>query len=450
MRIVIVGGGVVGYALAEHLARDDHHLSMVEMDSQLCQTISEKLDIQILNGSGSSPSVLIEAGLNEADMVLAVTPNDEVNMLVCAIAAQYGVGRRIARLRNQEFAEENSAVDLDKIGITSVIHPEKVLVDHILQFVETPHALESANFEGGRILLRGYRVHEDMEVAGLTPAEIRLRIAPDVVLFPAIVRRGKGMIPEGDTRIERGDLLFSLFPRESLPRFLKLVGVESKPNRKIIITGDSYATIELARALDTTDHKVILVDPDPEHAVRAAELLDSVDVIEGDTTQNDLLREINVDSASFFIATSKGADYNMLSALLAKAEGAHEVITTTTEWQHDRLFQSIGIDHVLNPRLTTAREILEIISSGHIGAAVKLARAEIDAVRFNVEPNSPITRGPLKDIARKLKGSVVGLVVRENSMILPDGETVIEEGDRVIMIVQDKRRSAISKLFRGR
>ncbi|MCK4607469.1 MAG: NAD-binding protein, partial [candidate division Zixibacteria bacterium] len=160
MRIVIVGGGVVGQSLAEHLIKEKHKLSMVEMDAGLCQSMTEKLDLQLLNGSGSSPSVLMEAGLADADLVLAVTPNDEVNMIVCAIAAQYNVGQRIARLRSREFAEENSVVDLSRIGVTSVIHPEKVLVDHILQFVETPHAVESANFEDGRILLRGYRVRE--------------------------------------------------------------------------------------------------------------------------------------------------------------------------------------------------------------------------------------------------------------------------------------------------
>ncbi|MDH4035601.1 MAG: FAD-dependent oxidoreductase, partial [candidate division Zixibacteria bacterium] len=157
MRIVIVGGGVVGYSLAEHLLKEKHQLSMVESDPELCGQISSKLDIQLLNGSGSSPSALLQAGLDGADMVLAVTPNDEVNMVVCAFAAQYKVGRRIARLRNREFSEEQSAIDLEKIGVTSVIHPENVLVDHIMQFVETPHAVESANFESGKILMRGYR-----------------------------------------------------------------------------------------------------------------------------------------------------------------------------------------------------------------------------------------------------------------------------------------------------
>lgn len=450
MRIVIVGGGVVGYSLAEHLLKDKHHLSLVEVDPHLCQKITEKLDLQIVCGSGSSPSVLLAAGLPEADMVLAVTPNDEVNMMVCAVAAQSDVSRRIARLRNPEFASENAAVDIGKIGITHVIHPEEVLVDHILQFVETPHALESANFEKGRILMRGYRVHSGMPIAGRTTAEIRAEMDSDLVLFAAIVRNGKGMIPSGETKVETGDILYSLLPRQSLEAFCKLVAVETKRSRKIIITGDSYSTIQLARALDKTDHKVTLVDPVGEHANKAAEELDRVQVIQGDCTEEGLLREINVEAASFFIAASDEADYNMLSALLAKAEGAHEAISITTEWQHERLFHSIGIDHVLNPRITAARAILEIIASGHIGAAVRLSDVDIEAVRFDAEPGAPIVGQPLTRIGKKLKGAIVGMVIRDDKMIIPTGDTTIATGDHVIMIIRLKQHAAISRLFKGR
>ncbi len=450
MRILIVGGGVVGYSLAEHLLKEKHKLSLIEVDPELCSRISSKLDLQIINGSGSSPTVLMEAGLGEADMVLAVTPNDEVNMVVCAFAAQHKVSRRIARLRSRDLARERSSVDLEKIGITSVIHPEKVLADHILQFVETPHAIESANFESGRILMRGYRINESMELAGKTPREIREEIAPHHVLFAAVVRDGTGIIPDGDERIQSGDLVYSLFPRDSLQRFLELVGVQSRPSQKIIITGDSYSTVQLAEALDKTDHKVVFVDPDIEHAEESAALFNKVEVIHGDCTEHDVLRDINVDTASFFIACSDAADYNMLSALLAKSEGAHEVVAITTESHHDKLFHSIGIDHVLNPRLTTAREILEIISRGHIGAVVQLSDVDIEAVRFNVEAHSYVAGRPIKKMSGKLKkGSIVGIVIREDRMVLPGGETVIEAGDHVIMITHHKNLRAISKLFQA-
>jgi len=451
MRIIIIGGGVVGFALAEHLLRDNHQLTMIERDEALVQSITAKLDIQIFHGSGSSPDLLKEAGITGADMVLAVTPNDEVNMVVCALAAQHDVPQRIARLRGEEFLREDSLVNLSALGITSIIHPEKVLANQILQYVETPHAVESANFEDGRVLLRGYRIRENMELAGKTPQEIRQQTAPDIVLFAAIERNGIGMIPTGNTRIEPGDIVYSLFPRNSLGAFLKLIGMEPKKSRKIIMTGDSYATYAMAQALDQTDHKVTFVDPNLKHAEKIAGRFAGLEVIHGDCTDVDTLHELNIQAASFFIAVSDASDYNILSSLLAKVEGAHEVIATTTDARHDKLYKSIGIDHIINPRLTSARAILDIISRGHIGAAVRLSDIDIEAVRFTVAPESDIAGLKIKQVGRKLKkGSIIGVIVRNNQMILPDGETTVEKDDHVIVITHHKNVPALSRLFKPR
>ncbi len=451
MHIVIVGGGVVGSSLAEQLLRDGHSVSLVEANPKLCEELSEKHDLQIFNGSGASPRLLQKAGIQEADLVVAVTPNDELNMLVCAIAAQHNVTQRIARLRGRQFRKNNPLFDIEKIGVTDVIHPEKVMVDYILQFLDTPHAVESATFEEGRVLLRGYRIRDNMPLAGKTTSEIRAEIAPDVVLFPALVRNRQGMIPDGNTRIEGGDIVYSLFPRESLDCFLGLIGQERKKNRKIIVTGDSYALMELARVLSDSDDKVTIVDPDIEHAQKLAGMFDGLEVIHGDCTDVDILRELNVDKAAFFISVSNEADYNMLSVLLAKAEGAREVVALSPETRHDRLFKSIGIDHVVNPRLTAAREILEYITRGHIGAVVELSDIDIEAVRFVVEPGSEIDGAQIKKIAGKLKrGSIIGLIVRENRIILPDGETSIQAGDHLIVVTHHKNLSTVARLFRPR
>ncbi len=451
MRIVIVGGGVVGSSLAEHLLADGHNLAMVERDPKLCQTLSEKHDMQILTGSGSSPRMLKEAGLEDSDLVIAVTPNDELNMVVCLIAQQHNVPQRIARLRSREYRKKNPFFDIEEAGVTDVIHPEKVMVDHIRQFITTPHAVESADFEDGQVLLRGYRIRANMKLCGKTPREIREEADAPVVLFSAIIRSDKGMIPDGNTTIEAGDILYTLFPRESLEGFLKLVGQEKKKSRKIIITGDSYALMEMSRAMQDSENKVVVVNRHLEQANKIAGMFDNIEVIHGDCTDADLLRDLNMDTASFFISVSNESDYNMLSALLAKAEGAHEVIATSPDTQHDRLFRSIGLDHVINPRLTAAREILEKISVGQLGAAVQLSNIDIEVVRFDVEENSDIAGLKIRSIAKKLKkGSIVGVIVREDRMILPDGETVVEAGDHLIVITHTKNIETVAKLFKPR
>lgn len=448
MRIIIIGGGIVGYSLADQLLKDNHKITLIELDGDICQEISEKLDLKIVNGSGTSPSALKQAGIKDADMVLAVTPNNDVNILSCALASKYAVSHRIARVRGSEFTNQESIDDLKKIGITNVIHPERALVNRVMQFIDTPGAVDSANFEGGRILMRGYKVTEEMYVVNKTPKEIREEIHPDIILFSAIVRDGQGMIPDGNTTIKAGDILYSLFPRESLSSFLKIIGREEE-NMKIIMTGSSYSSIELAVALDKTSHSVTYVNNDIAHAEKAAALLNNVVVLHGDCTQIEMLKEINVESADFFLGISDEADYNMLSVLLAKAEGVKEAIASTTETIHDRLFKSIGIDHVINPRLTIAREILEIVSKGHIGAKVKLTDVDIEAIRFNVEQKSSVVGKKVKEISEKLKkGSIIGIIVRDDTIILPDGDTIIKSGDHVIVISHRANIQYLTKLFK--
>lgn len=450
MRIIIVGGGIVGASLAEYLLKDGHNLSLIELDDKLSRTVGEKLDLQVITGSGSSPGVLRTAGIDGADLMLAVTPNNEVNLVACSIAAQYNVPTRIARLRGSEFSEQSgsNSIDLEKLGVTSVIHPEKVLVDHIMQYVETPNAVESANFEDGKILMRGYRITDKMPFANKTTQQIRKETSVQM-LFAAIVRRSKGIIPDGETVIEPGDILYTLFPREALESFLEFVNIDKNDKRKIIITGDSYSTVELGLALDKTGHDVTLVDPNLEHAKQIAGLFDKIETIHGDCTQDDLLKELHVDKAAYFIAVSDEADYNMLSSLLAKVEGANEVISMTSEWQHDKLFHSIGIDHVINPRLTTAREILEIISRGQIGAVVKLSDVDIEAARFVVEPNSKIAGMKVRDVGVKIKrGSIIGVIIRDGRMMLPDGDTIIEANDHIIIITRHDNLDTITKFFK--
>jgi len=451
MKIIIVGGGIVGSSLAEHLEKGHHDISLIEIDSRTCQNIGERLDILIICGSGSSPRLLEQAGIRNADMIIAVSPNDELNILVCAIAQQYGVATRIARIRSNEFRSEDATINIGKLGVTLIIDPESVVVDSITQFVETPGATDAVNFQNGNVLMRGYTVSEEMPIVNRTLKDIRQHNRDNPMLFIAAIRGGKATIPDGDYEIKAGDDIFGIFPRTSLDTYLGLFNRTRKDVDNIIISGDSRTAIILADTLSKFVPHVVLVDPDADHARHAADVLNNVEIIHGECTDSSILSEVYVRNAKFFIGVANETDYNIMSALLARAEGAREVIAVSSETQHDRLFTSIGIDHVIHPRLAIAREILEAINRAQIGRLVKIRDVDIEAIRITAAEQSPITGRPLQHVRSKIqKGSIIGTVLRGEDMIIPDGNTVIEPGDQMIIITYSRNVSRVKKLFKSR
>lgn len=448
MRIVIVGAGVVGYSLVEQLSYEQHDISLVEQDSSICKAISEKMDLLVVQGTGSSPEVLKQAGIDSAGMVIAVTPEDEVNIVVCGVAEQYGVKKRIARIRNQEYSDPNSGIDVARLGVTQVIQPERVVVDAILQFIESPMALDAANFQNSNILLRGYKVLPDMPMAGKSLKEISAMAAPSLLLVVTIVRKGRAIIPTGNLVIEPGDQVFALFPRESLDAFLTLVNRSRKSVKRVVISGNSLTSVYLASALEQTIDSVVFVAADYEEGKRVAETFHNVEVLHGDCMEVDTLQEVHVKKADFFVSAGKATENNIMSALLAKAEGAKEVIAISNEPRYNKLFNSIGIDHVIVPRLTTAREIMEVVRRGQIGAAIRIRDVDIEIIRIIAVESSRVVGRPLQNVWKRVKAeSLVGGIIRNDTMIIPDGATVIEPGDDVIVITHTKNKNIIQKLF---
>ncbi len=448
MRIVIVGAGVVGYSLVEQLGYELHDISLVEQDSSICTAISEKMDLLVVQGSGSSLEVLKQAGIDSAEMVIAVTPNDEVNILVCGLAEQYGVKKRIARIRNQEYSDPDTGIDVSRLGVTQVIQPERVVVDAILQFIESPGALDAANFQDSNILLRGYKILPDIPMIGKSLQEISAITAPHPLLVVTIIRQGKAVIPTGNQVIALGDQVFALFPRESLDAFLSLVNRPRKRVKRVVISGNSLTSVYLASALEELIDSVVYVASDYTEGRRVAEMFHNVEVLHGDCMEVDTLQEVHMAKADFFVSTGKATENNIMSALFAKAEGAKEVISISNESRYNKLFQSIGIDHVISPRLTMAREIMEVVRRGQIGSAIRIQDADIEVIRIIAGEKSKVVGQPLQTVWNKVRvESLVGGIIRNDTMIIPDGTTIIEPGDDVIVITHTKNKNAIQKLF---
>ncbi|MDO5577012.1 MAG: Trk system potassium transporter TrkA [Fibrobacter sp.] len=450
MKAIIIGAGALGLGLADFLNRFEHQVSIVEKNSSLVSEISSRFDALVVAGSGSSPAALEEAGIETADMVIAVTPSDEVNLLACQFAAQYGVPKRIARIVSHEFTNRKSKIDIEKVGVTDIIETEKELVNNICQYIELPGITDTANFHNGNVYLRGYKITEDMPVAGKSLFELRELVGSAPMLIVAIIRNGKSIIPSGAERLLPGDETITMMPRESYQAYRELINRPSQRLKKVIISGDSLFAIHIADVLSELAERVILVDPDPEHGQEAASQLNGVEVLSGDATNSDLLQELHVESADFFIAAGKDMEDNIMSCLLAKAENAKEVIALRTDERHLDLFVSLGIDHVISPRQITLQRILENVQIAPIGSLLKLKKADLDIVWVVTRKHSSVVGKPLSKLDNLLKKEIIiGAIVRNNDIIIPGGDTIIEEGDEVLVLCHRGNIAAVNRAFRS-
>lgn len=453
MQIVIVGAGTVGFELAVHLQNSGHDIAVVEADGERCAEIGEKLDLLVVEGPGSSPRALEQAGIEGAEMVLAVTSVDEVNILVCGMARQYGVETRIARIRSGEFRGKSAHVSLAELGVTRVIDPEQVMVRVIDQIARIPDAVEVFSYHEGKILIARHVMREGMPILDKRLVEV-VQMAGEHQFLAVALRReevGKTWIPAGDDVLAAGDDITTTFTRDSLNRYLEMLGLEGKRPRKTIVAGDGLTAVQLAQAFATWMEDVTLIDPSPPHAHFAAARLDGVEVIVGDPTERDVLHEVGVGRADLYVGAGKATSRNVMGALLARAEGAGRVIAMSLEPQSNELFRKIGVDHVISPRRAIAQEIMDVIARGHYSVELHLRNLDLEAVELRAGENSKVTRGPLQKVWTPYKRqAIVGAVHRDGQAIIPRGNTEVQPGDEVIVIIKPKHVHSIRGLFKGR
>ncbi len=447
MNIIIVGAGTVGFSLVEYFSKLNYHIAIIEQDKSLCEEIKRKHDIFVVMGKGSSPAALENAGVCSADMLIAVTPSDETNLLACHFAKQSGVKKRIARVKSDMYTTASS-IDLKRLGVTNVIEPEWEVVKKILQYVELPGVTESANFQSDNIYLRGYHINEDMPIAHKTLAEIKQMSRETPILIVAIIRNEKSLPPVGSQRLLPGDKIVAIMPKRSFKTFRSLINRKATKLRKIVISGESLTAVHLAKALRPLGEQVLLIDPDPDHGRMAASMLDGIDVFHGDSTNSEILQELHVEHADCFIAAGKDSEDNIMSCLLAKNTGAHMVIALRNDDRYMELFDSLGIDHVVNPQDITSNMIIEKIQMVPIGTYLKLKTADIEISRLKANRRSSVTGKSLRQLDNSFKKSIiVGAIVRNDQVIIPWGDVVIEENDEVITLCPREHNRWVNKLF---
>lgn len=447
MNILIVGAGIVGFNLAQELSHEGHDISIIDADPEKIKLISEKLDVLAVRGNGCLPSTLIQGRIRDAEMVIAVTDKDEINLMVCFLAHKFEVKERFARLRNMELTGESQIFKPEELFVDHAINPAEIIIDSILKIIKTPGAVNVAEFANGQIFFRGFDVPADAPLAGKTIEEIREVCELNAFLVVAIVREGKMIIPKYENRIQAGDKIYVLVDHDFLPLILPMLNRQVDEIQKIIIYGASQIAVHLARELNEFISDVSIIEPSLEKANEAADTLEDTVILHGSGTDPDLFNDINMKDADLFLALSNNDEMNILSALLAKKHGAKRAAVITNDPDYLPILDSIGMDVTINPRLITVSEILKHLRKGQVVNLYKLIEGEAEVLEIIISAESAAA-GRLINQLHMPEHSIIGAVLRvDGEMVVPGGSTEILEGDTVIVVTLPDCIGKIEKIF---
>ena len=447
MKILILGAGQVGTSVAASLATENNDITVVDTDHQRLRELAEKLDIRTVVGHASLPSVLAQSGAEEAELLVAVTSSDEVNLVACQVAErQFRTPTRVARLREAEYMAIASAV-------TAAISPEQLVCRHIERLIEYPGALQVLDFANGRAQLVGVRAVRDGALVGHEIRELRQHLPAHVdARVAAIFRRGRPLKPEGSTVIQEDDEVFFLADARNITTVMsELRRLVNRPTRRLLIAGGGNIGRKLARTLEKR-YQVKVLERSRERARSIAEeLLNSI-VLVGDCADEDLLREENIDQTDVYMALTNDDEANILSAMLAKRLGCPRVMALINRPSYAELVEGGTIDIAVSPQQVTLGALLAHIREGAPAQVYSLRRGAAEAIEAVVRGDRRTSRV----IGRSLEeldlpeATTIGGIVRGDKLLIAHHDIVIEPGDHVILFVMDKRQMPqVNALFQA-
>ncbi len=445
MKIIIVGAGEVGYHIAQKLSEENQEVFLIDKDPEKIRKITENLDVQAILGSGTSPERLRVSGIKEADMLVAATDSDEVNLFACLLAKNLNPYiLKVARVRSPEYLEEKELFSQDFLGVDRIINPVSAMVEQIRSLMMAPGASDVVNFEEGRVKLIGVTVKPDSPFVDRQLASFRG--AEGKVLVGAIVRGEQVFIPRGEDTIRANDLVYLVVKGGDVPYEFGFFREGENEGGRVIIVGGGVTGTALAVALEQTKMNVKVIEKEAQKCTDLSEKLEKAIVLHGDGTDKDLLLEENIKDADFMVAVTGDEENNVLISLLAKGLGAKKTITRINKLSYIPLVSAIGIDTLVSTRLSAVQAILQYIRRGRIISVVPLKGEHAEAIEAEAIETSDIVNVPLSKV-KFPKGALVGAIVRGDEIIIPRGDSIIRPKDRLIILALQKVVPKLEKLL---
>jgi len=425
MHIVIIGAGQVGSFIARNLCIE-HDIIVIENDQETAERLRESYDVIVMQGDGEDISVLKEAQIEKAAILLAVSGDDRTNIMASTYSATLGVPKIIVRVRNPNFLEYPKLIKNVDI---SVVHPWEIISEKIASLIGSPFAWKTETLAMGKIKMFKLKVEDNTPIVGITLAELG---TPKAWIFVAVSRNGQISIPTGETKIQTGDYVFALGVPEILGKLKELFGVHEQEIKSAVVVGGGRLGRGAARLLAKNNISTKLIESNPERARKAAEDLDNVLVFKGDATDTDTLKEAGIESADYFMALTGDDENNVLSALLARNLGAKRTAVLYTKPDYIDVIEAIGVDRAISVRLSVANEILSLLHMHGVAHVALVEEGRAEVLEFDIKPETKIIGTPLKDVDFP-EGSIVGIVLRGEEVIIPRGNYIAALGDRVII-----------------
>ena len=447
MKVIIIGAGEVGFHIASHLARENKDVVVVDTNPETLRRVSDNLDVQVIQGSGSSPVVLEEAGIQSAEIMLAVTNSDEANLVACLMADVISPAtKKLARIRNADYDGYHETFREKAPHIDTVINPDTEVVKTIIGMMKVPGAVDVGEFADGRIKFVGIYLDDRSPLNGVELVDLPGRLGGMRLLIAAIMRDEELIIPRGTDQLRAGDLVYFIAESDQLEPTLQALGKQEAPIKRVLIIGGGRIGYRLASLLEGESISCKIIEKDPAKCDKLAERLNKAVVLHGDGSDQGLLAEENVGEMDAVVTLTNDEETNILASLLARRMGVRKCITRISKFSYFPLMTTIGIEQVVSPRLSAINGILQHVRRGKVLSAMSIKGEQAEILEAVAMETSAIVAKPLRSVGVP-KGALVAAIMRQDNIIIPSGETVIAPDDRIIIVARREVIAQVEKIL---
>ena len=448
MKIIVAGAGEIGSHLAKMLSMEFHEITVISPNEEDLERISSESDIVTVEGHPASIETLQKAGVQNADLFIAVNPDNEqdINIVSSILAKKLGAKKVTARINNDEYQKNENRILFTDLGIDSLFYPEKIAANEIVNLLKQNTASEFMNYSHGKLQLIVYRLEECSPMVDRTVGELRER-TQNLFRSVAISRDDRTIIPKSATRFKTGDVVYLVSKKEGMEQALSLSGKAKVSVRNLMIIGGGRVGEMVAKAMERQVENIRLIDIDPDRCSRLSETLDKTLVINGDGRNSDMLLEEGIKNYDAFVAVTSNTETNILACVAAKKLGVSRTIAEVENIEYIRLAEEMGVDAVINKKLITAGRIFKFTLSSKVRFIKYMSGTNAEVLEYIVAPGSWITKGPLKDIGFP-KNAIIGGVIRGNEAFIAIGDTEIKAYDRVAVFALPQAVKEVDKFFR--